>query len=137
MRCVWDPRPWQRTRNPAQPSARTRDATPAAWSTGGGARRPQRGGEVAWLFPFTGNTLSAFPNPLDPKPPVPEFPGSRAWSGDTAESDQAPFLFITQDPDLLISNLAASADSRYFLHLEEDLNPGPTRCGLELVTRPL
>lgn len=42
-----------------------------------------------------------------------------------------------QDPDLLISSLAASADSRYFLHLEEDLNPGPTCCDLELVTRLL
>lgn len=111
-------RPWQRRRNPAQPSARTRDATLALGAVRG-ARRPQRGGEVARLFPFTGNALPAFPNPRSPSP------GSTAWSGDTAGSDQAPLLFITEDPDLLISSLAASADSRYSLHLEEDLNPRP------------
>ena len=135
MRGVSWMRPRRRSRNPTQPNSETRDAT-LVLLTCRGAWGPQREGEVVlawpvkagpslpfpslpWLFPLTGSALPAFLNSL-------EFPGPAAWSGDMPGSDQACFLLTTRDPDLLVSSLAASADSTSFLHLQTEFNPRPT-----------
>lgn len=143
-------RPWRRTRNPAQPRARTWDATLTRHS-GSGARRPQRGGEVAlawplkaghslpWLFPLTGNALPAFPNPLGPRSLAPEFPGPRGpeWGHDGIRP--GPFLdhHLGSRSYHLQFGCFRSFEVVFFLHHEADLKSGRTLCGLELVTRSL